>query len=146
MKPLGPNEKTMAIEVVNGGETSGSSAAASSRVSQCRPSPARAAVSANRKPRAVPSTPTERGEDQAVDEGGAVAGIGQAVEQRRQREAAVVDEGARQQLGQRIEHEQRRAAARRHDHGDEQRRIAQRPGATAASLRAATVTARAALP
>ena len=58
MKPLGPNEKTMAIEVVKGGETSGSSAAASSRVSQCRPSPARVAVIANRKPRSVPSRPT----------------------------------------------------------------------------------------
>src|SRR6266850_4035517 len=58
MKPLGPNEKMIEIEVVKGGETSGSSAAASSAVSQCRPTPPRTAVSANRKPSAVPSTPT----------------------------------------------------------------------------------------
>jgi len=59
MKPLGPNEKMIEIEVVNGGETNGSSANASSSVSQCRPRLQRTAVSANRKPSAVPSRPTD---------------------------------------------------------------------------------------
>ncbi len=48
----------LVIEVVKGGETNGSSAAASSAVSQCRPRPARVAVSANKRPSAVPSAPT----------------------------------------------------------------------------------------
>ena len=58
MSPRGPNEKMIAIAVVNGGETSGSSAAASRTALQPRGRPTRTAVKANRKPSAVPATPT----------------------------------------------------------------------------------------
>ena len=59
MKPFGPKEKMMEIDVVKGGETSGRRAAASSTVSQCRSRPPRTAVKANRKPSAVPRPPTD---------------------------------------------------------------------------------------
>ena len=58
MRPRGPNEKIIAIAVVNGGETSGSSTLASTTPRSQRGSTPRAAVKANRKPRTVPTTPT----------------------------------------------------------------------------------------
>ena len=60
MSPRGPNEKIMAIAVVNGGETSGSSTEASIAVSSARGSRQRVAVKANRSPSTVPTTPTRR--------------------------------------------------------------------------------------
>ena len=58
MSPRGPNEKIIAIAVVNGGETSGRSTAASIAVRSHRGSRPRAAVKAKRKPRNVPTMPT----------------------------------------------------------------------------------------
>ena len=58
MSPRGPNEKIIAIAVVNGGETSGSSTVASITPSSQRGSRPRAAVNANRKPSTVPTRPT----------------------------------------------------------------------------------------
>src|SRR6185437_9328274 len=58
MRPRGPNEKIIAIAVVNGGDTSGSRTAASSAVSSDRLSRPRDAVNANRNPISVPPTPT----------------------------------------------------------------------------------------
>ncbi len=58
MRPRGPNEKIIAIAVVNGGETSGSSTLASIAVRRARGNRPRAAVNANRKPSSVPARPT----------------------------------------------------------------------------------------
>jgi len=58
IRPRGPNEKIIAIAVVNGGETSGSSTAASITVSSHRGSLERAAVNANTNPMIVPPLPT----------------------------------------------------------------------------------------
>ena len=58
MSPRGPNEKIIAMAVVNGGDTSGSNTAASSAASNTRGSRQRAAVNANRKPSIVPPSPT----------------------------------------------------------------------------------------
>ena len=58
MSPRGPNEKIIAMAVVNGGETSGSSTLASTMPRSHRGSRPRAAVNANRKPSTVPSAPT----------------------------------------------------------------------------------------
>ena len=60
MSPRGPNEKIIAIAVVNGGETSGSSTHASMAVRRARGNRPRAAVNANRKPSPVPMMPTSR--------------------------------------------------------------------------------------
>ncbi len=85
MRPRGPNEKIIAIAVVNGGETSGSSTAASIAVSSHRGSRPRAAVNANRKPISVPPTPTSRAEQQAVPERADLVAVGQ--DRRRCRQA-----------------------------------------------------------
>ena len=114
------------IDVVKGGETSGRSAAASSTVSQSRPSPARTAVKANRKPSAVPSPPTDVASNRLLKKARAMAFVCQGFEERRQREPSLVDEGPRQKLDQRIDHEQRQQRPQ-HDDGDEQRRIAGDP-------------------
>ena len=58
MSPRGPNEKIIAIAVVNGGETSGSSTAASIAPNSQRGSRPRAAVNAKTKPSTVPTRPT----------------------------------------------------------------------------------------
>ena len=58
MSPRGPNEKIIAIAVVKGGETSGSSTLASISVSRPRGRRAREAVNANTKPSTVPAVPT----------------------------------------------------------------------------------------
>ena len=60
MSPRGPNEKIMAIAVVNGGETSGNRTEASIAVSNARGRRQRVAVKANRRPSTVPTTPTRR--------------------------------------------------------------------------------------
>jgi hypothetical protein len=58
MSPRGPKEKIIAIAVVKGGLTSGSSTAASITVRSHAGSFARAAVNAKRKPITVPIDPT----------------------------------------------------------------------------------------
>ena len=58
MSPRGPNEKIIAIAVVNGGDTSGSSTIASIAVTIARGRRPRATVKANRKPAAVPPNAT----------------------------------------------------------------------------------------
>ena len=77
MRPRGPNEKIIAIAVVNGGETSGSSTRASIAVSSQRGSRPRAAVNANRKPSSVPPIPTSMREQQAVPERADLVPVGQ---------------------------------------------------------------------
>ena len=77
MSPRGPNEKIIAIAVVNGGETSGSSTLASTMPRSHRGSRPRAAVNANRKPSAVPQRADQRGEQQAVPERADLMAIGQ---------------------------------------------------------------------
>jgi len=58
IKPRGPNENTKAIEVVNGGEISGSRVAMSSSRIQNFGAVVRSTVKANTKPRIVPQMPT----------------------------------------------------------------------------------------
>src|ERR1700738_2010415 len=58
MKPRGPNENTNAIEVVKGGEISGSNVATSRSFTQNLGAWVRPTVKANRKPRNVPHAPT----------------------------------------------------------------------------------------
>src|SRR5262252_8305276 len=58
MRPRGPNEKMKEIEVVNGGEMSGSRVAASMRRTHLERRLPRATVKANRNPSAVPKRPT----------------------------------------------------------------------------------------
>ena len=59
MSPRGPKEKMNAIEVVNGGEMSGSKVIASITRTQAGLRFARLTVKAKRKPSAVPMTPTK---------------------------------------------------------------------------------------
>ena len=86
MRPRGPNEKIIAIAVVNGGETSGSSTAASSSVSSQRGSRPRAAVNANRKPSDRAADADQRGEEQAVPERADLVPVGQDRREAGQRE------------------------------------------------------------
>ena len=58
MRPRGPNEKMKEIEVVNGGEMSGSKVAASMRRTHLGRKCPRTTVNANRKPSTVPTRPT----------------------------------------------------------------------------------------
>src|SRR5512136_636351 len=58
MRPRGPNEKIIAMAVVNGGEIRGRRQAASRTVPQAFERLARTAVKAKKNPRAVPATPT----------------------------------------------------------------------------------------
>ena len=58
MKPRGPKENTKAIEVVKGGEISGSSVATSSNFDETRDKRVRSTVNANRNPSSVPQMPT----------------------------------------------------------------------------------------
>ncbi|MBK8688868.1 MAG: hypothetical protein IPN24_10635 [Betaproteobacteria bacterium] len=58
MSPRGPKEKIIAIAVVNGGDTSGSSTLASIAPSIHGGRRPRAAVNANTKPSTVPTSPT----------------------------------------------------------------------------------------
>ena len=58
MRPRGPNEKIIAIAVVNGGDTSGSSTLASIAPSIQRGRRPREAVNANMNPSTVPARPT----------------------------------------------------------------------------------------
>ncbi len=57
IRPRGPNEKIIAIAVVNGGDTSGSSTLASTTLTSARGSRARSAAKANTKPMTVPANP-----------------------------------------------------------------------------------------
>ena len=126
MKPLSPNETIIEIEVVKRGETSGSSAAASSTVSQCRPRPPRTAVSANRKPGAVPSMPTAVARIRLLTKAAwwlasaMVESSGSSVR------PLIIDEGALQQVCHREEHEQQQQNPDRRD-GAEQRRVGRDP-------------------
>ena len=77
MSPRGPNEKIIAIAVVNGGETSGSSTRRVDDVRSQRGSRPRAAVNANRKPTQRAADADERGEQQAVPERADLVPVGQ---------------------------------------------------------------------
>jgi len=59
IRPRGPKENMMAIEVVKGGEISGKSVMASKTESHVFGRPARVAVKAKRKPSSVPKVPTK---------------------------------------------------------------------------------------
>ena len=58
IRPRGPNENTIAIEVVNGGEISGRNVARSISQRNDAASLTRSTVNANTKPIAVPANPT----------------------------------------------------------------------------------------
>ncbi len=92
MRPRGPNEKIIAIAVVNGGDTSGSSTRVSIEPTSQRGRLQRAAVKANTKPSTVPPRPTSVREQQAVPERVDLVPVGQDGGESRQRELAVVDE------------------------------------------------------
>ena len=111
MSPRGPNEKIIAIAVVNGGETSGSSTLASTMPSSQRGSRPRAAVNANRKPSDRPGDADQRGEQQAVPERADLMPVGQDRGDAGGRERAVIGQHPREQHRERIDDEKRRAAA-----------------------------------
>ena len=130
MSPRGPNEKIIAIAVVNGGDTSGSSTLASIAPSIHRGRRPRAAVNANTKPSTVPTSPTSVRQQQAVPEGADLVAVGQHRREPRQRELALVGQHPREQHRQRVDDEQRQQRPQRErrarDDGDRDARPAPR--------------------
>jgi hypothetical protein len=76
MSPRGPNEKIIAIEVVNGGEISGSNVPRRGRETR-RAAGRPATVKANRKPTSVPRDADQHRQQQAVPERAQVFGRGE---------------------------------------------------------------------
>ena len=107
MSPRGPNEKIIAMAVVNGGETSGSSTLASTMPRSHRGSRPRAAVNANRKPSTVPSDSDERREQEAVPERADLMAIGEDLRDAGRRERSLVGQHPREQHRERIDDEER---------------------------------------
>ena len=90
MKPRGPNENTKAIEVVKGGEISGSRVAISSSFAERRRAAVRSTVKANRKPSTVPQNADQRCQQEAVAERPQIALAGDGGNERGEGESVVV--------------------------------------------------------
>ena len=136
MSPRGPNEKIIAIAVVNGGETSGSSTLASMTVSsgarQAAPRRGEREQEAQRRP----DEPDQEREQQAVPERADLVPVGQHRRDAGGRERAVVGQHPREQHRQRIHDEEREQQPQREDgRGDGRDRCGCLPRAPSALLR-----------
>ena len=118
MRPRGPNEKMKAIDVVNGGEISGSKAAASRRrqpVAGRKPARARGQGEQEAQRRAHQADQRCRGSGCSA-KAARWLGSPRIASSGARREAALVDEGApTSSISKRIEHEQRQQQPQRRD-------------------------------